>query len=591
MDGTLQYILKLNDQLSPAMKSAASVTDSAAIRIAHDINKVESSTRTATGSVNKLKTELGQLGAQSKSGIGNGLEMIGKNLLIGAGAAMSIGLIKEMGQKAMDTTIKYQKMEAVLTNTLGSKSGALQSMEMIQKLASETPFQVDELTNSYVKLVNQGFQPTRKELISLGDIASSTGKGFDQLAEAILDAQTGEFERLKEFGIKGSKEKGGGMAFMFKGVKTGVDGSAASIRNYILSLGEAKGIMGSMSAISKTTGGQLSNMSDNVDMLWKAVGERLTPSINSGIGFMNSMIGSLTNWMKVPIEGKINNEIIKIQALQSELTSTNTKHDRQLEIYHELQSINPNLVKGINEQNIEYGKLAKNINDVTGALKQKIFIENFDKANASKVSAWSQASESYDKNFGNAISLIAQANPSLAQRTDLTLGQKQAMALKTLRDKIASGNVHEHNKFVISKEGEGKLVTTTEEGDMLHRLQASINQANKSNNTLKSLRPGIVELNKTKSVLGNQIDKILVGAPEIKNANKNNIINENHDVKQKSDNINSGGQRTITINIGKQIEKLEVHTMTMKEGVEEMGSMIREELKRVLYSVNSMEAA
>jgi len=45
------------------------------------------------------------------------------------------------------------------------------------------------------------------------------------------------------------------------------------------------------------------------------------------------------------------------------------------------------------------------------------------------------------------------------------------------------------------------------------------------------------------------------------------------------------------INIGKQIEKLEIHTMTAKEGVSEMGAMIREELKRVLYSVNSMEAA
>ncbi len=63
------------------------------------------------------------------------------------------------------------------------------------------------------------------------------------------------------------------------------------------------------------------------------------------------------------------------------------------------------------------------------------------------------------------------------------------------------------------------------------------------------------------------------------------------DSKSKADGINSGGQRSITINIGKQIEKFEVHTTTLKEGVNEMGAMIREELKRVLYSVNSMEAA
>jgi len=56
----------------------------------------------------------------------------------------------------------------------------------------------------------------------------------------------------------------------------------------------------------------------------------------------------------------------------------------------------------------------------------------------------------------------------------------------------------------------------------------------------------------------------------------------------KADNINSGGQRTITITIGKQIEKLEMHVASAREGVDEIGQMIREELRRVLYSVNGM---
>ena len=52
--------------------------------------------------------------------------------------------------------------------------------------ASKTPFAVVELTQAFVKLANQGFRPTTDELRKLGDLASSTGKQFDQLAEAII---------------------------------------------------------------------------------------------------------------------------------------------------------------------------------------------------------------------------------------------------------------------------------------------------------------------------------------------------------------------------------------------------------------------
>lgn len=58
--------------------------------------------------------------------------------------------------------------------------------------------------------------------------------------------------------------------------------------------------------------------------------------------------------------------------------------------------------------------------------------------------------------------------------------------------------------------------------------------------------------------------------------------------KSKSDGINSGGQRSIIINIGKQIEKLEVHVMDAKEGVTEMENMVREAMRRVVYSMNGV---
>lgn len=188
--------------------------------------------------------------------------------------AATIGL-SLIAKQIFDVTAEFQKLAAVLTNTLGSRSLAQAALNDIKLFASQTPFSVQELTASFVKLANQGFKPTLVELRKLGDIASSQGKSFDQLTEALIDAQTGEFERLKEFGIRAAKE-GNNVIFTFKGVKTQVDFTNESIRNYVLSLGEAEGVSGSMAAISQTLGGQVSNLGDSFDSLFNGLGQAST---------------------------------------------------------------------------------------------------------------------------------------------------------------------------------------------------------------------------------------------------------------------------------------------------------------------------
>lgn len=188
------------------------------------------------------------------------------------GTAIAAIGISALAKQIFDVTAEFQKLGAVLTNTLGSKSLAQQALNDIKLFASQTPFSVQELTASFVKLANQGFRPTLVELRKLGDIASSQGKSFDQLTEALIDAQTGEFERLKEFGIRAAKE-GNNVTFTFKGVQTQTEFTNEAIRKYILSLGEAEGVSGSMAAISKTLGGQVSNLGDSFDSLWNGLGQ------------------------------------------------------------------------------------------------------------------------------------------------------------------------------------------------------------------------------------------------------------------------------------------------------------------------------
>lgn len=235
----------------------------------------------AEGNADKLDNKMGDLNSTIKK--------IG----VTVASAFALDKLMEFGGNVVKTLSEFEKYDAVLANTLGSKSEAKQSMADITEFASKTPFQVNELTGAYVKLANMGFKPTMEQMTKLGDLASSTGKGFDQLAEAVIDAQTGEFERLKEFGVKASKD-GDNVTFMFKNQTTTVKNNTAAIQEYLLGLGDITGVSGAMAAISETTGGQISNMEDSIDALYLTIGTALKPVISDIVAGISSFVG----WLK-----------------------------------------------------------------------------------------------------------------------------------------------------------------------------------------------------------------------------------------------------------------------------------------------------
>jgi len=214
----------------------------------------------------------------------------------GIGISEGIGLIKDIGAQVFEITSKFQKLEAVLTTTLGSRSQAQLAMKQLQQFASETPFGVDEITESYVKLANRGFKPTMEELRKLGDLAASTGKSMDQLIEAALDAETGEFERLKEFGIRAEKD-GDKIRLTFKGITQEIEYSNEAIREYIVGLGDVEGISGSMAGISETLAGKVSNLGDNWESMLKIVGDETQGVFSGAIDIMNEAVTAMSKYM------------------------------------------------------------------------------------------------------------------------------------------------------------------------------------------------------------------------------------------------------------------------------------------------------
>lgn len=212
---------------------------------------------------------------------------IDKSKIANAIAEIKTGISRELGAKLVEglsaipgaiatTTLQFEKLQTVLKTTLGSQGEADKAFAMIKSFAASTPFQVSAITDSFIKLSNRGITPTVELLTQLGDLASSQGKELDQITEAILDASTGEFERLKEFGIQASKS-GDQVTLSFKGVEKTIANTPIAINAAIASFGNLEGVSGGMEAQSKTLGGALSNLQDNADKLSVAFGQELVP--------------------------------------------------------------------------------------------------------------------------------------------------------------------------------------------------------------------------------------------------------------------------------------------------------------------------
>lgn len=243
-----EFIVKMKDYASSGIQNMAQSLGMAQNKLEGMNNSMKKTERTS----GSLGNTMGRL----------------KSVLAGV---FAITAIFAFTNKVVEARAEYEKFNAVLSNTFQSDKVGAAALNMLTDFATKTPFQLNDLTGSFVKLVNRGFNPTMAEMTKLGDLASSQGKGFDQLTEAVLDAQTGEFERLKEFGINASKS-GDKVKLSFKGVTKEVQNNDESIRNALMSYGQMTGVAGSMAVISQTLGGKISNLGDQWNNFLVAVG-------------------------------------------------------------------------------------------------------------------------------------------------------------------------------------------------------------------------------------------------------------------------------------------------------------------------------
>lgn len=225
----------------------------------------------------------------TQSSLGNIASLVAKVAAAIAAAFTGVVTLGVQGNAQME---QYQN---TLATVLKDEKAAAEVLKWATEFAAKTPFEIPGIVEATAKLESYGLKAT-EVLPRVGDMASVMGKSLMQGVEAIADAQTGELERLKEFGITKNMiiaqaaEDGLGKVVNAKGQITDI----AKFNEALMALMEEK-FKGGMERQSKTFKGAVSNMQDAFGEFTKDITKPIFDKLKNEI---NSLLKKIDQWKR-----------------------------------------------------------------------------------------------------------------------------------------------------------------------------------------------------------------------------------------------------------------------------------------------------
>lgn len=250
-----------------------------------------------------------QLIIEGKNNTGRAFGQVQKDLRgmessLGSVTKLAAGLVAALGfqqlaSSTVNTIRKFQDLGAVLKTVEGDAEKAARSMDLIREFTKTTTFQLDDVTQAFITLRNAGLQPTEAFMTDIGNIAAGMGRRIDDVAKAVFNATTGEFEMLKQLGIK-VRTEGDKLTVQFRGTTKTIANDGRAIVGLIQEISQTSFSTG-LADSANTLTGAISNMKDAAEEFQVAIGDagltaeltaftrEITATINGAEGLSHSI--------------------------------------------------------------------------------------------------------------------------------------------------------------------------------------------------------------------------------------------------------------------------------------------------------------
>ena len=578
MGNALQYILKLQDMLSPGMRAAASVTNTVSGEIASKFQQIGSGGKTMSASVDELRERLDVVNkvrfgtklegefniatkaAQKLEGQIKDLEGREKNMGSGFGGMLG-GLtagfgVFELGKSALGASAERESNRVNMGVMTGSQKTGDKLLNDITTMSDSTPFESKDLLQSGQMLLQFGatansIMPTLKQL---GDISGGNAEKLGQLtlafgkvsAEGKLSGR--ELEEMIYAGFNPltviSEKTGISMANLRKAMEHGAITTDMVQKAMDAATGAGGRWNNLMKKNSETLGGQWSTFMDRVHHKLRNLGDTLSPIAKGIMEFGTNLMSAQP--YAIAMASAIGVMVIALNA-QSIATKAVAIGQWALDA-----AMNANPI----------GLIVAGIAALVAGLIYAY--HHFETFRGIVWGAWEglKAMGTLIKDFVvDRIMELVKGVTGIGQTLYLFFTGQWKKSWEAGKQSV---------KDLL---GVGSITHALENGKKVGQAAVAGYHAGVASLANKGAKVAGVDPTTANAVTG----KDFKGLDTYKDGTG----------KEKADKINNGGQRSIVINVGKQIEKLEMHIVGgSKEVAEELHNAVADAMRRVLYSVN-----
>jgi tape measure domain-containing protein len=644
MGTTLEYILKLKDQLSPGIKMAGTTADAMGAKIKKDFDAVTNSSKFMNNSIGELKNKLKEVnnirfgtvlseefkkasreakaletqinsltrqGSRTGTGSGGGFGIpVWVKSLVGAGALYGVG------KSAVSADMQNIGSKRIIDFATGGHGSEIMSHEraLTNKLGLDYKSTLDGMQRVTASMRGSGLGLNKQ--VGIFDAFQEAGAALnltpDKMHGILYDV--GE---MVSSGVVNAKEMRRQMAVYLPGalriaadamgvtqekfnkmMKSGEIMATDFLPKFAKQLHKEFGEAAADAATSAQAGLNRFNNSIYESKVW--LGEKLLPALTQ-------VWNATSNWISVAKSAPqaLLEEQGSIGSLVNTITMLNQGNGTRSMLLHQLVKEYPNLFGNIDIEKVKNEELLKTLNNINAAYGTRIKIANSDDIIKGAQSSYEENRRNYLKSL-QMVDLAGRTDPAgVAAWNDKSNWLDKWMGKETaVNDYKRSGAFAktgmEQAQSVMDKENARKkgleMFQSVEDAYQLANSPASLSSRFGKNTKAQA---EFLKLAKQISPIAGgyntngggsaYIDKLRASMnPITANAGGAGGEDDGLDPIGKAGRINGGGARNITITIGKQVETINLHALNVKEGMAEIEEIVKDTFLRVVKSANGV---
>jgi hypothetical protein len=215
--------------------------------------------------------------------------------------AFAVNEVYQFGKESVGVFNDLNRNAELLKMKLGEAT-TNKMLKELEIFADKMGGSISAVQYTFVSLVNRGFVPTIDEMRKLSDFAISSKKPIEQYMEAVIDAETLQYERLIEFGVK-MKTEGNQVIATYNGVTSVISNNSKSIRGYLLGLGNLEGIKGASEKLGAGLAGNMQRWQNVLTDIKQTLGTLLEPFLNNILPKLSQSLISIKDWIESSLNG------------------------------------------------------------------------------------------------------------------------------------------------------------------------------------------------------------------------------------------------------------------------------------------------